>query len=197
MAAEARARHKEATAKGLAAASQLVELQDVTRLSTAQLMAQVAGGALATPSKGAAQPAASVQQLLERFERWEAVWLLMKLYSCSPCESQAIVYLRPAADMIPFLGHQQPQPLPPPPSPARCDHELGKLQQQVDLRAERLRREVGSQEAGHAAQLAALEAQWSGVRQGFGELEGRMTGVTQAATKVGNRLQVRCRHDHG
>lgn len=61
----------------------------------------------------------------------------------------------------------------------------------MDLRAERLRREVGSQEAGQAAQVAGLEAQWAGVRQGFGELEGRMTGVTQAATKVGNRLQVR------
>ena len=82
-------------------------------------------------------------------------------------------------------------PTPTPPCAARCDRELAKMQQQVDLRAERLRREVGAQEAGHAAQLAGLEAQWAGVRQGFGELEGRMTSVTQAATKVGNRLQVR------
>lgn len=73
MAAEARTRHKEAAAKGLAAASQLVELQDVIRLSTAELVAQVAGDALAAPSKDSAtRPAASVQQLLERFERWGA-----------------------------------------------------------------------------------------------------------------------------
>lgn len=92
--------------------------------------------------------------------------------------------------MAPPLTSQAttPHPLP---CAARCDRELAKLQQQVDLRAERLRREVGTQEAGHAAQLAGLEAQWAGVRQGFGELEGRMTSVTQAATKVGNRLQVR------
>ena len=71
MAAEARSRHKDAVAKGLAAASQLVELQDVTSLSTAQLVAKVAGDALAAPpSGGGAKPAAAVQQLLERFERW-------------------------------------------------------------------------------------------------------------------------------
>lgn len=69
MAAEARPRHKEAAAQGLAAASQLVDLQDATRLSTAELVAQVAGGALAAPSKGAVPAAASVQQLLDRFER--------------------------------------------------------------------------------------------------------------------------------
>ncbi|PSC72605.1 exocyst complex component sec10 [Micractinium conductrix] len=71
----------------------------------------------------------------------------------------------------------------------RCDKELAKLQQQVDLRAERLRREVGAEEAGYRARVAAMEAEWAGVRRGFGELEARMTGVTQAATKIGNRLQ--------
>lgn len=72
----------------------------------------------------------------------------------------------------------------------RCDKELAKLQQQVDLRAERLRREVAGEEAGYLSRVAALEAEWAGVRRGFGELEGRMNGVTQAATKISNRLQV-------
>lgn len=90
-----------------------------------------------------------------------------------------------------------PPPRPPPAAlpclpyhPSRCDKELAKLQQQVDLRAERLRREVGAEEAGYRARVAAMEAEWAGVRRGFGELEARMTGVTQAATKIGNRLQV-------
>lgn len=60
----------------------------------------------------------------------------------------------------------------------------------MDLRAERLRREVGSEQAAYLAKVAALEAEWAGVRRSFGELESKLTGVTQAATKVGNRLQV-------
>ena len=76
------------------------------------------------------------------------------------------------------------------PTPSSCDKELAKLQHQVDLKAERLRREVGAEEGAYQAQVAGLEAQWAAVRGGFGELEGRMTGVTQAATKIGNRLQV-------
>ena len=79
---------------------------------------------------------------------------------------------------------------PAPPTLPSCDKELSKLQHQVDLKAERLRREVGAEEGAYQAQVAGLEAQWAAVRGGFGELEGRMTGVTQAATKIGNRLQV-------
>ncbi|KAL4458016.1 hypothetical protein ABPG75_012881 [Micractinium tetrahymenae] len=124
----------------------LISLQDVTESSTAELISRIAGDALAAAGGGGGgraakkgQAAASVAQLLERFER--------------------------------------------------ADKELGRLQQQVDLRAERLRREVGAEQASYLAKVAALEAEWAGVRRSFGELESKLTGVTQAATKIGNRLQ--------
>lgn len=99
------------------------------------------------------------------------------------------------------MPYAWPAWLPLPPQPTlhwrRADKELGKLQQQVDLRAERLQREVGADQVAYLAQVAALEAEWAGVRRSFGELEGKLTGVTQAATKIGNRLQVRWRGTHG
>jgi hypothetical protein len=71
----------------------------------------------------------------------------------------------------------------------RCDKELGRLQHQVDLRADRVRREAAAGEAAYKAQVAGLEAQWGEARAAFADLEGRMNRVTQAATKIGNRLQ--------
>jgi hypothetical protein len=60
----------------------------------------------------------------------------------------------------------------------------------VDLKAERLRREVGAEEGAFRGQVAGLEAQWVEARAAFADLEGRMNRVTQAAAKIGNRLQV-------
>lgn len=63
---------------GRAAGRALISLQDVTELSTAELISRVAGDALASSGGGGGgstgatnhgQVAASVAQLLERFER--------------------------------------------------------------------------------------------------------------------------------
>lgn len=130
----------------------LISLDEVVGSTTAELISRVAGdligdlisgGGASPPGRGArsqpGQAAASMAQLLERFER--------------------------------------------------CDKELAKLQQQADVRAERLRREAGGEEGAYLGKVAALEAEWAGMRSGFGQLEGRLTGVTQSATKIGNRLQ--------
>ena len=53
---------------------------------------------------------------------------------------------------------------------------------------ERQRREAAAETGAHAARVDALEEQWGAVQVGFQGLEGRMTAVTQAATRVGNRL---------
>ena len=39
-------------------------------------------------------------------------------------------------------------------------------------------------------QVVQLQAGWDAAQQSFADLEGRMTSATQAATKIGNRLQV-------
>lgn len=72
--------------------------------------------------------------------------------------------------------------------PSRCDKELARLQQQVDLKAERLRRQAAEEEGAFQSQLGAAAAGWEGARRASQGLEGRMDAVTQAATKVGNRL---------
>lgn len=101
------------------------------------------------------------------------------------------------AACLPARTSIAPASLPTPHFLDRCDSELAKLQQQVDQRAERLRREVQAEEAGCGTKVAALEAQWGALRGGFGELEGRMTAATQAATKIGNRMQVGHHHAGG
>lgn len=40
-------------------------------------------------------------------------------------------------------------------------------------------------------QVSQLEVGWDAAQQGFADLENRVTSVTQAATQIGNRLQVR------
>lgn len=72
----------------------------------------------------------------------------------------------------------------------RCDKEMARLQHQVDLKAERVHREAAAEQGAYRGQVAALEAQWGAAQAAFADLEGRMTQVTQAAAKIGNRLQV-------
>ena len=188
-----------AAEQGLSQLVQTVSLEDLSACTTTELVAKVAGDALhraATPgSPGPKQPgqsAAAVVALLERFERWvgrgcRGVGAVPAVNAARPTSAGGPP-CAPSPLLLPPTHPPTHRALPP---PLRCDKELARLQQQVDMRAERLRREVGAEEAGHEVQLAGLEEQWGGVRGGFAELEGRLTGVTQAATKIGNRLQVR------
>lgn len=181
-------------ARAAEAQAPLLTLEDVAGGSTADLVAKVAGEALrpSTPRQqgGAPQGAGALAELLARFERCgsfgvlagaDSGWVHTSLLT-SPCSAHALSHL---------ASNPAPPHTPNPPTPPhRADRELARLQQQADARAERLRRDAAAGGAGQGARVAALEGQWASLRAGLGGLEGRMTAATQAATKIGNRLQV-------
>lgn len=160
----------------------LLTLEDVGASSTAELVAKVAGDALrpATPRQQGGQGTAALAELLARFER-------------CVCGSgvAGMVSTRCAASRRCPAGLQALATQPSPMVSCRADRELARLQQQADARAERLRRDAAAGGAGQGARVAGLEGQWGSLREGFSGLEGRMTAATQAATKIGNRLQAR------
>ncbi|KAL4853455.1 Exocyst complex component SEC10b [Chlorella vulgaris] len=141
----------------------VITLQDVTESSTADLVAKVAGpGLLAKAAASNGQSGNSIKpSLVQLLERFER-----RVSTRTPPAAAAAKFM---------LGW--------------CDKEMARLQHQVDLKAERVRREAAAEQGAYRGQVAALEAQWGAAQAAFADLEGRMTQVTQAAAKIGNRLQ--------